>query len=188
MGLWDVIDEQKNKIRVIAINSINTSIAPAVRKAVSKGEKNVAISLGGGEVLGLSGAIDDLEVIEVFKEICRQLCLEGFNLGLIFSCDRQHNFLRYWNPIVAGKLVDSPVLRWECHRCQGINFGFLKAFTIEWSEKSKEKAGSEGTVATQDGKVEDRYEKSLVQNITYNIHDSSIVGDLNSNPVKKNNE
>jgi hypothetical protein len=198
MGLWDVIDSEEDKIRLVALKSIENWIAPVVKRVVRQGATKAKISLVGNGIFGLNGSINNPDVVAVFKEMCRQLSLEGFRLGLIFACDREHYFLRNWNPKVAGKLANYPLLTWHCQKCTGDHFrsnGVLKAFTIEWSEKTKEKASLEEPIDTEGPKIVAEPHKSEeesgithVQNITYNIHDSSIVGDLNSIPHKKNDE
>jgi|GEM_PF-4329777 len=179
MGLRDAIDDENRNISLLAEKWITQYVEPIVREYVAR---------GWGDLVQLSSSKKEInghrfmwpESPAVFLEAVKQMHADGFQV--LLSCDST----------CCQEVGYTPSLGLSCYQ----EYDWRDCMIIwEQDSSTSEKSNIPQTITEQEPtkinqaqRHQDMKPKKVVQNITLNIQDSAISGDINSNFSEKNDD
>ena len=181
MGLRDAIDDEKRNISLLAEKWITESVEPVVREYVAKGGRSLDLFPSSTKLK--KHPTFDIPSPAVFWEAVKQMHADGFQvlLSCVETCCEEVEYTPSSDFYCNGEYGPS---HWEYCR-------------IEWERdlSTSEKPNIHQTITEQEPtnvnqaqRHQDMKPTKVVHNITLNIQDSAISGDINSNIFGKNDD
>ena len=181
MGLRDAIDDEKRNISLLAEKWITESVEPAVREKVAKGWSGLNLFPSSTKLK--KHPTFDIPSPAVFWEAVKQMHADGFQvlLSCVETCCEEVEYTPSLGFYCNGKYGPS-------HWCYCKIIWEQDLSTSEKSNIHQTITEQEPTKINQAQSHQDMKPTKVVQNITLNIQDSAISGDINSNFSGKNDD